>query len=153
MRLNAQLALCAAGVVIAAYLTWVGFAAGAEPYCSGLGDCIAVQGSEYGEIAGIPIAAFGLAMYLGLLALAVSRRVGPLRGFHLLPVWIFALAMAGTLYSGYLTYIELVVLNAVCAWCVVSAVIVAGIFALGVPDFLAARRTRIEQLEAAEPEA
>jgi uncharacterized membrane protein len=144
MGLNAQIALSVLGVAIASYLTWVGLTAGAEPFCSGLGDCVAVQGSEYGDIAGIPIAAFGLAMYFGLAVLTVGRRVGPFRAFGLLPVWTFSLAFAGTLYSAYLTYIELFVLNAICVWCVVSAVVVTAIFVLSIPDFRAAGRARIE---------
>jgi uncharacterized membrane protein len=35
-----------------------------------------------------------------------------------------SVALAGTLFSGYLTYLELFVIHAICQWCVASAVIV-----------------------------
>ena len=35
----------------------------------------------------------------------------------------FGLALAGTIFAGYLTYVELFVLEAICQWCVVSAVL------------------------------
>jgi uncharacterized membrane protein len=37
----------------------------------------------------------------------------------------FALAFAGLLFSGYLTAVELWVIDAICQWCVVSALLIA----------------------------
>lgn len=139
-RFDLLLALTLLGVGIAAYLTFVGWSTEVEPYCSGLGDCSAVQSSEFGDIAGIPIATFGLAMYLGLLVLLLAHRAGPLAGRPLLLVWYFAVALSGVLYSAYLTYLELWVIEAICVWCVASAVVVTVILVVAWPAFGAARR-------------
>ena len=107
-----------------------------------MGDCHTVQSSEYSEIAGIPIALLGLGMYIAIAALVIGRRGGPqaVRALPLLPLWTFALAAAGTLYSVYLTYLELFVIDAICIWCVGSALVVTAIAVVCAPDFLEARR-------------
>ena len=46
----------------------------------------------------------------------------------------FAVALSGTLSSGYLTYLELFEIEAICVWCVASAGIVTAIAVLYVPD-------------------
>ncbi len=136
---------------MAVYLTWVAFATDTDPFCSGIGSCSEVQSSEYAKILGIPIAAFGLAMYAGLLGLVVVRRWFIER--PLLGVWTFALALSGVLYSAYLTYLEFFVLEAICIWCVASAVLVTGIFILAIPDFTQARRDQLARLAAEEAQA
>lgn len=139
-RSDLLLALTLLGVGIAAYLTFVGWSKDVEPFCSGVGDCSAVQSSEFGDIAGIPIATFGLAMYVGLLVLLVAHRAGPLAGRPILQVWYFAVALSGVLYSAYLTYLELWVIEAICVWCVASAVVVTLILVAAWPAFAEARR-------------
>ncbi len=134
------------GAAIATYLTVVGWSAEVEPFCSGLGDCVAVQSSEFADIFGIPIATFGLAMYLGMLGLLLAHRVGPAAGQPILIVWFFAVALAGVLYSAYLTYLELWVIEAICLWCVASALVVTAIFVLSFPAFAAARHRLAEEV-------
>ena len=46
----------------------------------------------------------------------------------------FAVALAGALYSAYLTYLELFEIEAICAWCVASAAVVTLIALLSAPD-------------------
>lgn len=58
----------------------------------------------------------GLAGFIAIAAVAASRlRPDP-------PAWtlttLFAMALAGTLYAAYLTYLELFIIGAVCPWCV-----------------------------------
>jgi len=144
-RLDALLALSLAGVAIAAYLSWVALDPAAEAACSGVGDCQAVQGSEYADVAGIPVAVLGLAMYGALAALCALRRLGPWRADAagepaVLGVWCFALALAGTAFSAYLTYLELFVIEAICIWCVASALVVTAIALLAAADLAGVRR-------------
>lgn len=40
------------------------------------------------------------------------------------------MSLAATVYVGYLTYVELFVLGAVCPWCVIVAIVSVGIFAI-----------------------
>ena len=125
-----SLGLAALGALDAAYLTWIKFA-NTQALCTGAGGCEAVNTSVYSEINGIPIAAFGLGMYLLIaLLLGLENRVELARTYGRLAV--FGLALTGTLYSAYLTYVELFVLHAVCPYCVISAVAVTALLVLAV---------------------
>jgi uncharacterized membrane protein len=106
-------ATAAAGLGIAAYLTYVHYA-GIEPVCS-TGGCERVQSSDYAELAGLPVALLGLVGYAGILA-ALRVRGEPGRGAAAF------LSLVGFGYSAYLTWLELARIDAVCQWCVASAV-------------------------------
>jgi uncharacterized membrane protein len=104
------------GLLISAYLTWVHYM-GVVPVCvGGSGGCKTVQTSIYATILGVPVAVLGLVGYSGLL-LSVSLRgeVGIYLGF--------LVALVGTLFSAYLTYLELFVIHAICEWCLASAAV------------------------------
>ena len=138
LRRDALLALVVLGTAVAAYLSWVAVDSEQEPFCSGVGDCHTVQSSEFAEIGGVPIALLGLGMYLTLLALVAARRFwsGATETGLDRPMAsaTFGVALSGALYSGYLTYLELFEIDAICVWCVASAVIVTLITVLSVPD-------------------
>lgn len=109
---RAGVALAAVGSAIAGYLTWVHYAH-ATPACVGGGACERVQSSQYAELAGVPVAAIGLAGYVAILAtLLAPRRRALLAGAFL--------ALVGFGFSLYLTYLQLFVIDAVCQWCVAS---------------------------------
>jgi len=145
-RLEVLIGLAALGVAIATYLTWVALDAEAEVECGPLGDCHTVQSSEYADVAGIPVAALGLAMYVGLFGLVVLRRMWRDAPEALVPL-TFALALSGMLYSAYLTWLELFVIDAICAWCVTSAILVTVIWVLTWPDLSEARARRLASLD------
>lgn len=88
--------------------------------CRGIGDCETVMLSRYAEIWGIPIAFLGVLGYGMILALLmVERRMAHrMEGIR---IAVFGLALIGTLYSAYLTYIEVAILKAICPYCLVSA--------------------------------
>ena len=121
--------LAGLGVVVSGYLTWLHFS-GALALCAGFGGCEAVQASRYAYVQGIPIAALGLGLFLVLLTLALtdSRTVQSAEG--LVPLALFGLSLGGSVYSGYLTYVELFVIEAVCPWCVTSALLTVGVCGL-----------------------
>jgi len=133
-RLDILLGLTALGLGIAAYLTYVAVWEDGNAFCTGIGDCRRVQQSDYARVGGAPVALLGLGMYLGLLAMLALRRWRPAVLPRQLEVWTVALALGGVIYSGYLTWLELAVIHAICAWCIASAVIVTAIFALSLPD-------------------
>ena len=105
-----------AGVAVATYLTVVHYA-GSDPVCvGGSSGCHTVQSSDYAELAGIPVAVIGLVGYLALgLSLLVPGEPGRALGM--------GMALAGAGFSLYLTYLELYVIDAICQWCVASAVL------------------------------
>jgi uncharacterized membrane protein len=105
-----------AGLGVAGYLTAVR-ASGDDPACVVGGGCQTVQESEYSELAGIPVAVLGLVAYGTLLVAALLP--GPLgRALGLFT------ALVGVGFSAWLTYAEVVLIEAVCTWCVVSAVLI-----------------------------
>jgi uncharacterized membrane protein len=126
--------LALAGVAVAGYLTWVHYA-GLQPFCvGGGGSCERVQSSEYAQVVGIPVAVIGLLGYLAILAtLALPTELSRAAAAFL--------ALVGALFSAYLTYVELVELEAVCQWCVVSAVLMTALAGVCV--------ARLLQIEAA----
>ena len=105
---------------MSAYLTAIHYDEGL--LVCGLSECHTVQASDYAEILGVPVALLGLGMYMAVLALVAVRRLRP--GLTVVATAAtFGLALAGAIFAGYLTYVEVFVLQAVCQWCVVSAVL------------------------------
>lgn len=130
-RLRAAIAaLAVAGVAVAAYLTYVHYA-DTEAFCiAGGGSCQRVQTSEYAELAGVPVAVLGLIGYVLILgSVWVRGDAGRLAGA--------VLALVGFGYSAYLTYRELFTIEAICQWCVASAVLMTALAVLTVWRLLA----------------
>jgi uncharacterized membrane protein len=91
-----------------------------------------VQTSDYAKLAGIPVAVLGLIGYVLILAsLFVPGENGAFAGA--------VIALSGFAFSAYLTYRELFTIDAICQWCVASAIItlviagLATVRALGAP--------------------
>lgn len=117
-RLGIGLAL--AGIAVAGYLTWVHYA-DLEAVCvGGGGGCERVQSSDYAELAGVPVALLGLVGYVAIAAALVAPGEAARMGAALL-------ALAGAGFSLYLTWLELFEIEAICQWCVASAVLMCGL--------------------------
>jgi uncharacterized membrane protein len=78
----------------------------------------------YSQLFGIPVSVIGLAGYLLLLGLALTalRTNGSAQRRILLVSLVLSLGGVG--FSAYLTYLEIYVIEALCAWCIASAVII-----------------------------
>lgn len=116
--------LAIAGLGVAGYLAYVETQAVAA-VCGPVGDCNAVQSSPYARLFGLlPIGVLGVIGYVAILAawLWGRFRVDPLARYA--PLVVFGLALVGTLFSLYLTYLEPFVIKAVCIWCLTSAIII-----------------------------
>src|SRR3989304_2713675 len=118
--------LAALGLVDAAYLTWIKLTRAAVA-CSNVGDCEIVNNSRFAVIGGVPIALLGAGAYLVILVLLGLERSNPAAG-ETTRMAVFGFSLVGTLYSAYLTYVELAILKAICPYCVASAII---LFLLG----------------------
>jgi uncharacterized membrane protein len=119
---TAGLVLAGLGIGVAAYLVYVHYA-GVEPVCNIAHGCHKVQTSEYAKLAGIPVALLGLVGYVVILAALLvpgesARMVAALT------------ALVGFGFSLYLTYRELFTIDAICQWCVASAVLMTGLAVL-----------------------
>ena len=122
--------LAGIGLIDAIYLSWIKLT-NTNAYCGTFGDCKLVQSSPYAEIGGIPIAILGACGFLLILVfLFLENRTGKWSEISLYIVFSFSLA--GTLYSGYLTYLEIAVIHAICPYCVVSAITLVLLFLLSV---------------------
>lgn len=121
-RLTAiSLALTVGGIAVSAYLTLVHYRD--DLLVCAVGGCHTVQKSPYAELEGIPVAVLGLLMFVAMLALGLLRRAKPDWAENI-TLATFALALAGTVFTIYLTYLELFVIHAVCQWCVLTAVLI-----------------------------
>jgi uncharacterized membrane protein len=127
----ASVAVALIGLGIAIYLTIVHYAGG-SPVCAIAHGCSVVQHSDYAAVAGIPVAVLGLGGYLAILA-------SLLRDDETARTATAFLALAGLGFSAWLTYVEVGVLDAICIWCVGSAICMAALAALSVTRLL--RRT------------
>jgi len=113
-----------AGLFVAAYLTYIETQS-VQAFCGPIGDCNAVQTSPYARVWGIlPVGLLGAAGYIAILAAwwCGRQRWGWLSTYA--PVALFGMALFGTIFSVYLTYLELFIIKAVCIWCISSAIII-----------------------------
>ena len=115
------------GWFVALYLGLHALGFGGALKC-GTGGCDTVQTSRWAMLLGVPVAFYGVAGYAAILTVAL---VG------LQPAWLArrgptlllaALATGGVLFSAWLTYLELFVINAICRWCVTSALLMTAIW-------------------------
>jgi uncharacterized membrane protein len=115
------LVLVVLGIAIAGYLVYVHYA-DIDPVCNIAHGCHKVQTSQYAKLAGIPVALLGLLGYVTLLgALLVPRQGEAVRTVAAL------VALVGFGFSLYLTYRELFTIDAICQWCVGSAILMTGL--------------------------
>ncbi|PID85332.1 MAG: hypothetical protein CSB13_08400 [Chloroflexi bacterium] len=112
--------LIAVGLTVAGYLAYVE-SMQVTAICGPVGECNIVQGSPYARILGIPVAILGLLSYLTITGLWLLQRLENRRRFAVLA--LVGLTLFGTLFSIYLTSLELLVIGAVCMWCLSSAVV------------------------------
>ena len=125
----AGLGLALAGIAIASYLTWVHYADTQAVCVGGGGGCERVQTSEYAELAGVPVAVIGLIGYVAMLAAIATPGESAMLAAALG-------GLAGFGFSAYLTYLELFVIDAICQWCVASAVVMTALAAIAVARYL-----------------
>src|SRR5690606_33832437 len=58
--------LTIAGLLLTAYLTWIALGSGSAALCTEGSGCELVQGSRWSRFLGLPIAAWGLLLYVAL---------------------------------------------------------------------------------------
>lgn len=120
--------LSVVGLFVAGYLSYIEITR-QEAVCGPVGNCNAVQQSEYARLFGIlPIGVLGVVGYALILILWAIEMNGPASQKRLATIGIGALSLFGVLFSIYLTFLEPFVIGATCAWCLTSAVIMTLIF-------------------------
>jgi uncharacterized membrane protein len=85
--------------------------------------CRKVQYSPHSRTFGIPNP------YLGLIMISLILILTYLFLQSVVPFWIiFAVITAGFLFSNYFTYVQIVIIKALCTWCVLSALVFTVLF-------------------------
>lgn len=107
-------------LAVAGYLAWTRWTGGTVA-CAVLSGCETVENSRYSEFLGVPVAAYGALGSVATLAGALlwwwrADRRG------LLAAYLVGLLSLPVL--GWLVFLEVAVIHAVCLWCVAYAVLV-----------------------------
>lgn len=114
-------AIALVGLGISVYLTVTQLSRVTPLFCEAGSGCDIVQASRYARFLGLPTPGWGIALY-GLLTLLA---LGGLAGRRWLAA--FVLAVAGASFSGYLTYLAIFELRAVCPYCLADAAVALGL--------------------------
>jgi uncharacterized membrane protein len=121
--------VAALGVGVAVYIAIADSGGGAPTCLTGGSGCETVADSSYSHLLGVNVAVFGIVGYVLLLASAFfvsdTARFGG-----------FVVALGGFGFSVYLTWIELFKIEAICEWCVASAVLMTILFLLNATRLL-----------------
>jgi uncharacterized membrane protein len=113
----------ALGIGVATYIA-IAESGGGSPVClAGGHGCATVAKSSYSHVGGVNIAVFGIVGYALLLASAFFANDAVRLGG-------FVIALGGFGYSVFLTYLEIFKIEAICQWCVASAVLMTILFGL-----------------------
>jgi len=132
----------AVGTAVAVYLSYVEIT-NTEAVCGPVGHCNDVQQSPYATLFGfLPVGILGILAYIAMAGAWVLSRshTGSVRERGHMGLW--GMALLGTLFSVYLTFLEPFVIGASCVWCLTSAVVVTLILRAATPSASVARRSR-----------
>lgn len=114
------------GALIALYLLL--YSLGYSSLICPISGCDKVEASPYSRILGIPVAAFGLVLFLSLLGLAIYSVMQEKSMQTFAPRLMLGLSSLGVVAYAYLTYLEAFVILAWCFWCVGSSLCMLGVF-------------------------
>jgi uncharacterized membrane protein len=117
--------LALVGVVLTAYLGLVALNQETAAFCTAGSGCDVVQQSRWSRLFGIPIALWGLGLYVAIAfaALFANTKVKTWR-------WRWSLSLIGLAVSLYLTAAAAIALQAWCGWCLLSLALLAAMFVI-----------------------
>lgn len=117
------LLMVALGVVLTGYLTSARLADTELAACGAGSSCDVVQSSRWSMLLGLPMALWGLFTYavVGALVLYAKKRPNAWR-------WAMLISAIGVAISLYLQVISYFVIDAICMYCVASAVLITLVF-------------------------
>ncbi len=133
-------ALALAGIFLALYLLLYKLGMIGALTCS-VGSCETVNTSKWARFLGLPVAGWGVAWYMATFAMALGSIQGRFADSKGMSLALLVMTASGLIFSAYLTYLELFVINAICQWCVVSAILVLVMFILTLLDYRESRQT------------
>ena len=118
------IAVAAAGLAVAGYLTVTKLMGGSAVFCEAGGGCDAVQSSRYATMLGVPTALWGALAYAAVGGLAIAGLTAAR--------WqaAFAIAAGAVGFSAYLTWISASVIRAFCPYCLASGAVAVALLAV-----------------------
>jgi uncharacterized membrane protein len=125
--------LALVGAFVSIYLTLYKLGYIGQLQCA-VGSCETVNTSRWATFFGLPVAAWGLGFYISMLALSMLGVQERYANSRAVSVALVSFTTWGVVFSGWLTYLELFVIDAICVWCVTSAIIVLVMFGVSVAD-------------------
>jgi uncharacterized membrane protein len=126
-------ALALAGIFISLYLTLFKLGVIGELTCS-IGSCETVNTSRWSTFLHLPVAAWGLLFYAEVFVISMLGTMPRFENEPFVSLILVVESAFGVLFSGWLTYLELAVIHAICIWCVTSAAIVVAILLVSIAD-------------------
>ena len=127
-------ALALGGVGLATYLSMYKLGLIGTLACT-IGSCETVNLSKYATLVGVPVAVWGLGFYVSLFLVALAGTTDRFVNAAWVSYVMLAMTAWGVLFSGWLTYLELAVINAICMFCVISAILVTVLFFLSLLEW------------------
>jgi uncharacterized membrane protein len=116
-----------AGVFVALYLTLYKLGYIGTLACA-VGSCETVQTSKWATFLGFPVAMWGVGYYIAVLVISIAGLTPALADRRGVSQLLVAMTGVGLVFSLWLTYLELFVINAICQWCVISAILATALF-------------------------
>ena len=115
-----MLALTLVGISDAMYVAY-GSYSGPQLWCPILDGCNTVVNSPYSRVLGMPMSYFGFIYYLFMFGLAARLAYEPAsKGLRFRVVLYAAL---GAVSSAYFIYLQLGLIQAICSYCIISAIV------------------------------
>ena len=127
-------ALSLGGVGLATYLAMYKLGLIGTLACT-IGSCETVNLSKYATLAGVPVAVWGVGFYVSLFLVSLAGTTDRFVNAEWVSHVLLAMTAWGVLFSGWLTYLELAVINAICMFCVISACLVTVLFFLSLREW------------------
>jgi len=127
-------ALSLGGVGLATYLAMYKLGLIGTLACT-IGSCETVNLSKYATLVGVPVAVWGVGFYVSLFLVALAGTTDRFVNAEWVSHVLLAMTAWGVLFSGWLTYLELAVINAICMFCVISACLVTVLFFLALLEW------------------
>lgn len=90
--------------------------------------CDKVQASPYSKILGVPVSAFGIVAFISLLGFSIYAILQERPLETIVPKVLLGISSFGVLSYLYFTYLEAFVILAGCFWCVISSLMMLGVF-------------------------
>jgi len=126
------------GTLIGAYMSLYELGV-IDTLACGTGACESVQSSPWAVFFGIPVPFLGVGGYALIMALALAGLRPNLSTDRRIPIALLALTGFAFAYSIYLSWVEAVLIQAWCRWCIGSAVVATLLFLSALPELLRLR--------------